>query len=354
MREIGSDFWGEEYIGAEKFRHVVFDGRSRGFLCGRTALDYIIRDAKKTIGFESILLPSYCCHTMIEPFVRNGINIRFYSVIADRSRGILCNFPSPRKEEALYLLPYFGFEGIESFGRQAKQWKFCILDETHSCFSSYPAVYSDMNIRYTYVSYRKWTDVRGLAIANKVGEDFFAPYVEKYHENYLQTKSQACSLKREYIERGTGDKQYYLDLYRKSEEMLDTDYVGYVSYQESIELYERLDIDKVREKRRDNGMFLLEELSKIEGLSLLYSSMSEACPLFFPILVENGLRDRLRKHLVDNAIYCPIHWPQSQYLVLKSQQEKELYEKELSVVCDQRYELSDMQRIVRCIWEFFV
>lgn len=351
MKEIGSEFWTEEYVGTKKFRHVVFSKRSRGFLCGRGALDYIIRDAKQTIGFASVLLPSYCCHTMIEPFVRNGIRIRFYPVTVDEN-GLACHFPHPQKEEALYLMPYFGFGMHESYQLQTKRWKFCILDETHCCFSELPISYADWNIKYTYVSYRKWSDIRGFAIANKIADDFVLPYEEKYHNNYLTVKNQACMLKRNYIEKGMGDKQRFLNLYRQSEKMLDSDYENYVSMREGVEVYERLDIDAIRQKRRENGSFLMEAFGKMKGIRLLYHSLSGDCPLFIPILVEDGLRDGLRKYLIDNQIYCPVHWPQSEYLVLQNSQEKEIYEKELSVVCDQRYGLSDMQRIVQCISRF--
>lgn len=266
----------------------------------------------------------------------------------------MCDLPKPAKEEALYLLPYFGLGEIDSYRLRAKQWKFCILDETHSCFSGIPLTYSDFNIIYAYTSYRKWSDIRAFAIANRTVGNFVLPYVEKYNETYFRTKSRACALKQDYIEKGIGDKQCFLNLYREAEEMLDEDYVDYAAQRESIEVYEKLNIDKIRNKRRENGKFLLEELSRLKGIKLLYPSMPELCPLFIPILVEDGLRDRLRNHLIRNGIYCPIHWPQSKYLVLKSSQEKELYEKELSIICDQRYGISDMQRIVQCIFEFFV
>lgn len=208
IKEIGSEFWTEKCAGAEKLRHVVFGGRSRGFLCGRTALDYIIRDAKQTVGFETVLLPSYCCHTMIEPFVRNGIRIRFYSVSVDKN-GIACHFPSPKKEEALYLMPYFGFGMPESYQLQAKQWKFCILDETHCCFSELPIPYADWNIKYAYASYRKWSDIRGFAAANKISDDFALPYEEKYHKDYLAAKGRACMLKQDYIEKYNVFRGFY-------------------------------------------------------------------------------------------------------------------------------------------------
>ena len=58
MREIGSEFW-------KPLKQHVRDSESF-YLSGRTALDVIIRDAIKSYGITSVLMPSYCCHTIME------------------------------------------------------------------------------------------------------------------------------------------------------------------------------------------------------------------------------------------------------------------------------------------------
>ena len=44
---------------------------------------------------------------------------------------------------------------------------------------------------------------------------------------------------------------------------------------------------------------------------------SQACPLFVPLFLESKKRDGLRKFLIENRIYCPIHWGVSEYHELK-------------------------------------
>ena len=73
------------------------------------------------------------------------------------------------------------------------------------------------------------------------------------------------------------------------------------------------------------------------------------CPLFVPILVEN--RNELRKYLISKNIYCPVHWPISSLHKL-SDEERYIYDHEISLVCDQRYNLEDMDYICECIKEF--
>ena len=81
-------------------------------------------------------------------------------------------------------------------------------------------------------------------------------------------------------------------------------------------------------------------------IKLIYEKLSEAdVPLFVPTMIKDD-RDRLRRHLIDKKIYCPIHWPISEYHYGISDLSKKIYEEELSLVCDQRYTEEDMNRIV--------
>ena len=73
MKEIGSEFW----TVPGKYGDIAY------LLAGRTALEYIIREILARTNICSVLLPSYCCHTMIEPFVRHNIHVRFYDVFFD-------------------------------------------------------------------------------------------------------------------------------------------------------------------------------------------------------------------------------------------------------------------------------
>ncbi len=352
-REIGSEFWTERYRKAEGREKKELDAECRRFLCGRTALDHIIKDAKEAIGFESALLPSYCCHTMIEPFVRNKVNVRFYSVIPGEM-GVVYYLPEPEKEEILYLMPYFGFGKVSDYDQNlVKKWKFSILDETHSCLSKEPVDYEAFQILYTYASYRKWTNIRGYAIALRIGGEFRIPYLEKHHDRYLNLREEACRKKQIYMKTGKGEKQEFLELYQRAENLLETNYEGYAAYQEGIMDYERLDQEAVYRKRRENGGYLLEALREAEGIQMLYPFLEKGCPLFVPILVEGGLRNALQKYLIEREIYCPVHWPVSKYHRLEKKEEKELYEKELSLVCDQRYGLDEMKRMAEGVLEFF-
>lgn len=352
--EIGSEFWGNDGFYDDKVKRtpIVFTGQMKGFMCGRTALDYIIRDAVVDMGLESVLLPSYCCHTMIEPFLKNGIRIRFYSVKIGE-KGFLRELPEPDKNEALYLMPYFGFEDLDVYEKsQIKQWKFCILDNTHSCFIDSVIQYEDLNIKYVFASYRKWANIIGYAAAYKVGSDFrFLPeFVSS--KTYLAIKEQACHKKKLYIEENSGNKDEFLHLYKEAERMLDVDYVDHAALEAGIAAYEQFNRVKMKKCRRENAKFLLRELGRLENVGIPFTSIKkDDCPLFVPILLQEDLRNHLRAYLIEKGIFCPIHWPISPVHELGIE-EKKIYRQELSIICDQRYDLSDMQKIIDYICGF--
>ena len=133
-----------------------------------------------------------------------------------------------------------------------------------------------------------------------------------------------------------------MEIYSKAEEILEHAEIE-SALEEDVEKAKTLNISYMKDKRRENAKFLMQEL----GEALMFDSLSENdCPLFVPILVDN--RDALRHFLIENKVYCPVHWPVSKYHRLTCQTAG-IYERELSIICDQRYDLSHMEHIVKLI-----
>ena len=114
---------------------------------------------------------------------------------------------------------------------------------------------------------------------------------------------------------------------------------------EDIELARKINIDFIKNDRRNNANTLLSILGNIA----VFPKVNEYdCPLFVPIVIDN--RDDLKRKLIENKIYCPTHWPISDYHNLNSTNRK-IYANEISIVCDQRYDTEDMLRIANVITE---
>lgn len=337
MLEIGSEFWVLET-----------QGDSRFFLSGRTALEFIIRDLLTNKKVSSILMPSYCCHTMIMPFVQHGIKVRFYDVIYDKSLKV--NLPEYRDNEIFYYIKYFGYESLEGINIEEvrKRYNIIIEDQTHSWMSGRHSIAD-----YSFTSYRKWFAVAGIAKAVKKNGSFLTDEL-KDNNTYNGLRERAFRLKKNYIEDGIGEKKEFLELFEKAEDVLERDYYGYRPSRESFErlLYQIENDIEIAKARKDNARILIKKLKDIPSITVMFDSVGDLdVPLFVPILVREG-RDDLRSFLIQNGIYLPVHWPLSDYHVGISNEARALYNQELSLVCDQRYTKDDMDRMVALISKF--
>lgn len=343
--EIGSEFW--------KNKKQYFKDNVSFCLSGRTALDAIVKDAVKAFGIKSALLPSYCCHTMIEPFVKNGITVRFYDVYVNEYDVLTVDIPSPAKNEMLYIMKYFGDTDVSytGDGRDLSGWTVTVEDLTHSCFCAGYEPKAD----YCFASYRKWFAVDGIA-AVWSKHSRLAKMFNREFEEYCSIRNDAFEQKTRYMAGEPIAKETYLDIFAKAEDLLSEHYEGCIARPDSIgDLYRFIEnIKDVVQTRRHNAYTLQQGLSNIDGIQSFTNFDDEAkSPLFVPVLVEPALRDKLRSYLIQHEIYCPAHWPLSEYHSGISSRAKEIYNSELSLVCDQRYSLDDMKRIVRTIGDFF-
>ncbi len=340
MKEIGSEFWDIEPC----YNNTEF------LLSGRTALDFIIQDIMKTKKIDSVMLPSYCCHTMIEPFLSNKIDVRFYDVYYDSNKGLCADIPKALENEAFYHITYFGFSHLSglNFDEIRNDYSVIIDDRTHSCMSEQQNDACD----YCFESYRKWAGFYAIAKASKTNGEFRVKS-EKTNEKYVLMRKQAFELKKLYVEDGQGNKNDFLSLFEEAEGLLEKDYKGYLAPDACVRQLFAFDTKAVKRVRRNNAKVLISELKDVKGMRLVFDELQEIdTPLFVPILVEKD-RDKLKRYLIENKIYCPVHWPLSKCHNGISERARKIYSEELSIVCDQRYDVEDMLRIAAIIKEFY-
>ena len=158
-------------------------------------------------------------------------------------------------------------------------------------------------------------------------------------------RNKAYALKEDYIENSKGEKQKFLELFSSAETLLDEDYMGYKVDENSLATASW--IKKDADIRRQNAQTLLMHLKDSKIVKPIYKALNkEDVPLFVPVCIKNGLRDKLRTYLIENAVYCPVHWPSHNGC------ENQLYKEELSLICDQRYNSDDMIRQIELIKAF--
>lgn len=342
--EIGSEFWEVEQ--EEKNIHT-YKSSTKFLLSGRTALDFLIKDIKKTRIFDSVYMPSYCCHSMLQPFIDNGIVIKFYEVTF-KDGEFVYNLDENTECQVVFIMQYFGVVNkkfnkyIDVFNRNGKT---IIEDATHSWFLDKP---HNEKSDYIFASLRKWTGLPAGAVAMK-SRGCFIGNPEKLNDNYIKIREKAAFLKKSYINQSIGDKLVFLKLFIEAEELLESDYKDYGITEFLVHQIKTLKSDEIKEKRKANATYLVRKLNEIPHLETIKLTPDDV-PLFIPIIVDAKIRDKLRKYLINNDIFCPVHWPMSDQHLFEN---TFLYESSLSLICDQRYDIGDMDKIFNIIKDFF-
>ncbi len=303
------------------------------YSCGRAALYAILLDTKVSSS-SKILLPDYICDSVIRTVLDAGYEFELYH-IEESLTPDLSSFNSNSTEFNLFLLVnYFGITDLSdsiNYIRSRNRNSIIIVDNVQNVFGFFNGCDGD----YSFTSYRKWFALPDGAevkccdnhtIANFNDKNSFFEY--KLAGNYLKN----CE---RYI-----DPSVYLDLLDKGESILDDNYRCRCSdyTRERVHLIDRSSIIK---KRRQNSLFLHKGLTEL-GIRHLYNE--ECVPMFIPIFIED--RDSLRKAFFDNGIFSPVHWDNKH---IDIRHHNDLYETELSLICDQRYNTDDMNRILDII-----
>ncbi len=338
-REIGSEFWFENP--PYSALHSTPTKSQRFFLSGRTAIDAIIQDILKNRAVGSVYLPAWGCDSMITPFRDRGIKVDLYDVCIDDD-GLHYDIDNNKTCDIFYVNNYFGYhdnvcsEVIKGF---KKRDSIILYDKTHSLLMDNDEIESLSD--YTFASIRKWMGVVSGAVVNK--QNGFLISLNKKDCPYLDCKIEAMKMKAAYIGGDISvEKQNFLNKYGEFGYHLEADYRNYRMDDLSFSIFMQTDLQQIQKKRRANAKVLHDNLD----LKFISSLSDLDCPLFVPIFFESReQRDAIRKVLIAKDIYCPIHWPKN-HLVMDTMNVNHILNRELSLVCDQRYTEKDMERIV--------
>ena len=333
MREIGSEFWNAP-VGPGP--NALFPPAVQWYASGRSALKAILRDIGPA---RTAALPAWCCDSIVTPFLDAGMEVRFYPVRRVQE-GLVQEIDTGC--DILLAMDFFGF----SSSRTPTVSHLCVIcDATHSLFST-----SSPSARYCFGSLRKWCGFYGGGYA---WSDHPLPMTDGDDRGYAGTRQKAMALKARYLrDKAAGHandaaKTRYLDLFGRAEETLDAlDAVP--AHPRDVFVAANLDVDTIARRRRANARILMDAFTDL----LLFPELRPAdVPLCVPILVPDGRRDALRRHLIQQEIYLPVHWPRTP-LHDDAPDPSGFYRDELSLVCDQRYTEPDMDRMVRAVREF--
>ena len=346
MKELGSEFWD---VPQYDITAPLPSDNTQFVLSGRTALELVARDLIAERKIRSVCLPAYCCDSMLLPFRSVGLELRFYDVLPSDD-GVERILPESHGCDAVLLLDYFGFSQKETAvlaKREHTRGVSVILDCVQSLYSKSDAVkYAD----YSVTSWRKWF-FSCAAASKKHSCEWSVKLSHPANAQYVSLRKDAASKKAAFLH-GDGEKQAFLDGFAMAEELLNADFSDYAADPESVDALPSLDVPFLKRRRCENAAVVFEALNELDNSQihpLFLKTGADDTPLFVPVLVNPEIRDDLRRFLIHNQVYCPIHWPNAQ-----TGGGEILYSSELSLICDQRYTSEDVEREMNLIKEFFI
>ncbi len=360
VKEIGSNFDLSPDINLDSEEPIDLDlynikGEDTTFLStGRSCISYILDDIEfyNPNIIKNALIPPFTCHTVIEPFIKKGYKISAYSI--DQSLNI--NISRFRDEilnsEANVVLVhrYFGFDTLVGFNEIIKEFSekgvVFIEDKTQCLYSSHPQINAD----YIVGSFRKWAALPdgGYAIKN-VGQFIDKP--EDYDNELMQRKLHAALLKYQYIHHHKGNKDVFLAEFRAAEDKLIDQDKYYAISPASSSIQVKMDKKSLKEKRRENYSYVYEFLNRIPNIKIITPKLSEFdVPLYIALSCKD--RNSLQAYLRDAYIYAPIVWPKAEQCPTVCGDVDYIYNTVLCLPIDQRYDISDMERMVKKIEEY--
>lgn len=356
MKEIGSEFWFEKSY--ERITNNVLPkwlkigDDNRLLLSGRTALHMVLQDIQKNKKVNTVYFPSYCCQSMLQPFIDLGIEIIFYDVNVQGE--LTFNININKQCDIFFAMNYFGYNDgrmdryIELFKERDT---IVIEDSTHSLLSDVPY---NLNSDYIVASLRKWFPIISGGLAIKTSGEFTVYIKEETNNELVDIRKLAMVEKSKYI---NGDlninKDSFLKKYGFANNELNRNYELYNIDKESFRILCELDIDLIKMKRKENVRHLYGNLKDNKVYNYVFPELKTVdCPIFVPLIFSRKVeRDNLRKYLIDKNIYFPVHWPKP--TLLNSKGKNNIFDYELSVVVDQRYSTDDMEYVIRRITEFY-
>lgn len=355
MKEIGSNFWDYKLENSNK-KSLISNVKYTNlydFESGRMAISALIKGLN--ISNSLVLLPIFTCESVIQPFLDNGCKVIYYPIdlnlIPDTHE--IEKLVEKYSPKMILFHSYFGFNTNKNITKKfinfLKHHKVIVLEDiTQSYFSKYKKI--DANFYVT--SLRKFFAIPmgGLLLLN---DDLDIKYKKNINnDNAIDNVAiKAFDLKKKYINGDNVNKNDFMELYKEIKEKIS--HFDEIMPMSTIskQIFNGIDKKNIVNKRRKNYNYLLKKLGKNEKIKLIFNSLpKDVVPLYFPMYIEK--RTEFQSFMASHNVFCPVIWPKSTYINDISNKEDYIYSNIICIPCDQRYNISDMERVCNFIFDF--
>lgn len=298
-----------------------------------------------------VLVPAYCCPSVVKPYREAGVAYRYYPV--DRRLRA-----DPAKTRALapqagsiQVVHYFGFPadpGLFDLGVP-------VLEDAVQALLS-----PDLRKRGAWAigSLRKFLPVPDGAFL-AAGKPFTAPCLPPATGGAFGLKLFGRMLKhRAVLQEDAESWRDAIQILQDTEERLDREPIAlHAMNPGTAEVLRGAALDEMARARRTNYTTLYDALEPVfaepkRGLTPLMGPLPRAVvPYGLPVLSEH--RDALKAHLAAHGIHAVVHWELPDDLDPEEFPDSWwIREREITLPCDHRYGASEMARIAAAIASF--
>lgn len=286
---------------------------------GRNALEYILRTLPRKP--KKVYIPYYTCEVVMVPFKRLGITFEQYHI--DRNFEISENIYL-KEDEYILANNYFGIKDQYIASLAIKYGERLIVDNCQALYCP-----SEIAV-HSFYSPRKFMGIPdgGIAVTQK--------HKELDLEEYFSWNISSHLIKRIDI----GATEGYNDFKNNSHVLGSAPMQAMSKF--SRRIYDSVDLDKIKLKRRNNFLQLASALDSTNRL-VLPPADTYQCPMVYPYLTDDV---SLRERLINEGIFVACYWPNVSNWVSSDSLENQYVTNLLALSIDQRYDADDMARII--------
>ena len=317
-------------------------------LC-REALFDIARHCSQDKG--TVLLPAYTCDTVYLPFKQLGWNCEYYSINNNLSINLESFYDSVNRisPDVVVVHPFFGMDLCDDEMQalsylKLKQIKL-IVDVTQCIFSG---MYYDL-ADFCVGSLRKWFAIPDGAFLFCRDNRIELSNIESENTSFVTMQTVAMYLRDEFFREGNENvKALSVKLNKCAESYACEIVVPHTMSSFSMQVLSQQNVAEIAKRRLGNYRYLFENIhSSLVRFVCEDMSCVTSAPLYFSIYLDNP--KSLQRFLASEHIYAPVIWPVGDEEVLIDDAVKNIYGSILSIPIDQRYDLTDMEKIVSLI-----
>lgn len=300
---VGGEFY---YDPAWQVDAPVIDTTRMTFLNGGKACLMVICDYLRGHGIQRILLPAYLCPTIVNTLEKCGLVCDYYQVHPDLTIDLEDLEAKAGDHQVVYFINYFGFprSPLELAVLRNLQLRGLLLveDNAQTGFIDNPT--GD----FVFNSMRKLCAYDGGYLITSFN---IQPYIEERRNQpnrRLPLIRQYRARLAAYLFRDIGEHTDLNQLYEQAEQYYESDAVVEGDTAERWNI-EHLDWPGIRQKRRENYLYLMSLISTLPELTPLYPVLPDGVmPLGLPVYISGVPRDWLFDELGNAGIGLTIHW----------------------------------------------